>query len=438
MAHDNAAGSSSSFAAWAAAESATPQVSLAALSSPEPELPVPSRQQVQPAPGQHAAYRSVAHDIAAGRSSSFAAWATAGMHLPELSLTPVMAQSAAVLEPCLQYGIALGEPAASSSVERTPAAGHCSGAAAENSAAESSPSPTSSPELGLSSVLCSDDRLTSQPAPRMHESPAAHSLGTAAYPAAVNTTSELMSLSAECSTVQAVAGGRTELRPDGWQEMDGQTAVQPGVSDLSRSLPGSHRACSDSMRVPTATGSMAGLPPAQASADADHHKADSSATGCEAFCISPAAVQGSQICGAAQGAGLSQGCSLTQGPCRKQSEAPGSTDGTPSLPMQHHAQHVPLATSADSRSPARHGHSLAGGRRESYDPLQAARQVFGRALECYSPALALRGWDGSIGSAFTAWQHATVMLWQRRLQTAAPLICRRRYRCAEDMHDRCA
>lgn len=65
-----------------------------------------------------------------------------------------------------------------------------------------------------------------------------------------------------------------------------------------------------------------------------------------------------------------------------------------------------------------------------YNSLQAARQMFGGAAECYSPMLAITGWDGSAAMAFAAWQHVTLMLWQRRLQTAAPLIRRRRHRCA--------
>ena len=67
-----------------------------------------------------------------------------------------------------------------------------------------------------------------------------------------------------------------------------------------------------------------------------------------------------------------------------------------------------------------------------YDSLRAARQVFGKGMDVqsYSPALALRGWDGSQRMAFIAWQHLTVALWQARLRTAAPLLRRLRFRCA--------
>ena len=437
MAHGTAAGHSSRFGAWAAPESATPQARLAALPSPEPELPAPFRQQVHPVPGQPAAYRSVALDIAAGRSSSSAAWAAADTDRPGLSPSPA-AQSAAVLKPCLQHGSARGEPAASSSVERTSAAACCSWVVAEQGTAESSPSPPPPPKLALSSALFSECQLTGQPAVPAHDIPAGRSLSTAAYAAAqcaaLDSASELSSLSASCVEAQAAAGS-SELPPGAWQQVDGQTAVQPGANALSRCLSGLQRAGSDFMRVPAATGSMAVQTPAQASADADHHEVGSSAAGCEASCASPAAMQGLQSCGAARGAGLSQGSSPMQSPCRKQSVAPGRADSMPSPPMQHPTQRVPTATSADMGSPTRHGHYLAGGRQESYDSLQAARHVFGGALECHSPALALRGWDGSIERAFTAWQHVTVIQWQQRLQTAAPLIRRRRFRCAEAPHD---
>lgn len=79
-------------------------------------------------------------------------------------------------------------------------------------------------------------------------------------------------------------------------------------------------------------------------------------------------------------------------------------------------------------SPSLQSQGRAYGRRGSYDSLQAARHVFGESLGCHGPALAMRGWDGSLMMAFTAWQHVTVMLWQRRLQTAAPLLRRRRFR----------
>ena len=102
----------------------------------------------------------------------------------------------------------------------------------------------------------------------------------------------------------------------------------------------------------------------------------------------------------------------------------------PCPPSQHQNSDVATGarTGAAMGSPAQQSPGVAGNEQQSYDPLLAARQVFGVAQECYSPALALRGWDGSARMAFTAWQHVTVMLWQRRLQTAAPLIRRRRFR----------
>ena len=95
------------------------------------------------------------------------------------------------------------------------------------------------------------------------------------------------------------------------------------------------------------------------------------------------------------------------------------------------------AASSPSCPPSRHTPGIGGIVGTPYDPLRAARQVFGEGMDVqsYSPALALRGWDGSLRKAFTAWQHLTVALWQARLRTAAPLLRRRRFRCASCLPD---
>ena len=84
--------------------------------------------------------------------------------------------------------------------------------------------------------------------------------------------------------------------------------------------------------------------------------------------------------------------------------------------------------SAASPSHLLQSRAMSDGTRTPCGSLPAARQFSGGATYCCSPETACAAWDGSASGAFAAWQRVTVLLWQRRLQAAAPLLCRNRIR----------
>jgi hypothetical protein len=137
------------------------------------------------------------------------------------------------------------------------------------------------------------------------------------------------------------------------------------------------------------------------------------------------------------------GCGLTPAVAARQptpSEACLHVPGNRQPRADHLEGHTPgssagrlgsdWASSLPTCPPSQHTPGIDGIVGTPYDSLRAARQVFGRGMDVhsYSPALTLRGWDGSARMAFTAWQHLTVVLWQARLHMAAPLLRRRRFR----------
>ena len=307
-------------------------------------------------------FTSVAHDIAAGRSSSFAAWAGATASLAEDSLSPLTTpESAVAFESCEQNSAAPRQPALHQSVARDIAAGHSLSFAAW-AAADSSPAQHSVSRLMLSMTPKSAAPLESC----QQESPAARQ-PAGSYP------------------VLHASGSMTEVAP---------------------------------------------LPVPAASAAADLHMLEDSARDCEAPHMSLGAVQDSHVGRGEHGISFGQQSLPTGSPCSMHAEPPGGADSMPCPPAQHETpdEATGAHTAAAMGSPAQQSPCVAGNGQQSYDALLAARQVFGKAQACYSPALALRSWDGSVRMPFTAWQHVTVMLWQRRLQTAAPLIRRRRFR----------
>ena len=435
---------------------------------------------------QPRADRSVAHDIAAGRSTCFAAWAAADPISAEDSLSPFQTSESAVLLGSSQPACSgPAEPASLWSVGRNTAAGSSTSpaarASAEGALAEHRLSPPASPGLALLPAWCSADRGTQgQPAaPRSpgYTTPAGRSFGITAQAAADTATVDSMgplgtperrASSVSCMEDQPAAGSQerqfgawqqaevpAQEEPDGsalspsvpqaqracsnqqlgtWQLGNDLTPEQPEGSKVSASLPRASVACSDGTRAPAAPDSMtaAAPSPVRAAAAAVPPGAEGSASGCEAPRMALAAVPASQADGGAQGVRPGQQGLTMQSPSGARLDSPGSRDSMPSPLSAHHTQSMAARCdshfSAASGLPVRQSHGVRGSNQGAYSSLQAARQVFGEASACHSPALSLRGWDGSIRTPFTAWQHATVLLWQGRLQTAAPLIRRRRFR----------
>ena len=426
--------------------------------------------------------RSVAHDIAAGRSTCFAAWAAADASLPEDSLSPLMTPESAVLPGTrLLECSGSAQPASLWSGELDSATGRSTSptawATADDGPATCRLSRVASPELALLPSL--GDRLTpGQPSTSgslAHDNPAGCASPVAACIAAETGTWDSMcrlstpeTLSAACINERPAAGD-PESQSGAWQHAHSPSQEEPDGRALSASLPPAEMACTDqqdrrqlgttltveqphgsavsasppqaraacmaSIEAPAAPGSITAAAPAPVRESA---ASQGTASGCEAPCMAPAPVQGLRAYRGAQAVRPGQHGLHTQSVSRTQLETTGRDNSTPSPPSMpspsahHHSQsmapesggHISAAWSA----PAQQSPDVRGSRQGAYSSLQAARLVVGEAPECYSPALSLRGWDGSVGMAFTAWQHATVMLWLRRLQTATPLIRRLRFR----------
>ena len=364
-------------------------------------------------------FRSVAHDIAAGRSSSFAAWATEDASLAEDSPSPLMTpELAGEAESCEQESTVPGQPAVYQSIAHAIAAGRSSSATAwaagDSNPAQHSASQLTTPKSAESLKLCQQDcpELRQHGACRSvaQDIAAGRSTSFAAWAAsAANPAQHSSSRLTFSKTPESAA-------PLESCQQDSSAARQPAGSHPEVHASGS---MSDPAPIPD-RGSTAG----------NLRMPEDSARGCEASCMSLGAVQTSAIGDGMQSVSLGEQSLPMNSPRSMQSGSPGGGDNMPCPPAQHQNSDVATGarTGAAMGSPAQQSLGVAGNEQQSYDPLLAARQVFGVAQECYSPALAHRGWDGSARMAFTAWQHVTVMLWQRRLQTAAPLIRRRRFR----------
>ena len=102
-----------------------------------------------------------------------------------------------------------------------------------------------------------------------------------------------------------------------------------------------------------------------------------------------------------------------------------SSEGQPTSGLQD--QHS-TGVSAASPSHPLHSSNMSDGAQTPCGSPPAAKQVFREAVYCCSPETPCAAWDGSAGAAFAAWQRVTVMLWQRRLHAAAPVLRRNRIR----------
>ena len=102
-----------------------------------------------------------------------------------------------------------------------------------------------------------------------------------------------------------------------------------------------------------------------------------------------------------------------------------SSQGQPTSGLQ---DNISTGVSAASPSHPLQSSNMSDGVQTPCSSLPAAKQVFEELLFCCSPETPCAAWDGSAGAAFAAWQRVTVLLWQRRLQVAAPLLRRNRIR----------
>lgn len=102
-----------------------------------------------------------------------------------------------------------------------------------------------------------------------------------------------------------------------------------------------------------------------------------------------------------------------------------SSEGQPTSGLQYN-----LSTGVSAASPSHplQSSNMSDGVQTPCSFLPAAEQVSGESRSCCSPETPCAAWDGSAGTAFAAWQRVTVMLWQRRLQAAAPLLRRNKIR----------
>lgn len=206
------------------------------------------------------------------------------------------------------------------------------------------------------------------------------------------------------AAASAVFTGRR--RSSAWEQAQLPSAQSPGECHLSPVKP------------TTQEGSQCSVSPAAAAIQPTHSAAclhaPGSSAGHEGYLLSPAAAD--------------EGSHNQPWAGHPVAQAPGSNAG-----------HLgsDRAASLPSCPPSQHTPGMGGIVGRPYDSLRAARKVFGEGMDvqAYSPALALRGWDGSLRMAFTAWQHLTVALWQARLRTAAPLLRRLRFRCASCLLD---
>ena len=345
--------------------------------------------------------QSVAHDIASGRSLTFAAWAAADDDCSEHSMSRTQTGQPAPL------------PASQRTLIQAPRPAFASGKGVGNGFAEQSdrlelqreqtPSPLQEPKILLppqqplpcaevvqngctqgSHVRAHAPELVPTPAPE-HDSlqPPGH-------------------LSCQAAGVDGdgLAWSPTETCPS-----SGQEAVACAAHDAESSYSLSSAAWAYTPAAACAAGCAAPTPVHRAGhvdgraecADEDYHQ--------EA--ISAGEAQSQQ--GKSNGAG-SDG---------------QSSDGQPTSGLQ---DDLSTGISAGSPSHPLQSSNMSDGVQTPCSSLPAAEQVFGEETSCWSPETPCAAWDGSAGAAFAAWQRVTVLLWQRRLQAAAPLLCRNRIR----------
>ena len=325
--------------------------------------------------------RSVAHDIASGRSLTFAAWAAAEYDYSEHSSTRTQTEQPAPL------------PAPERTLMQAPRQALASGEVSDTDIAEQSGGQVLLPEQAPS--------YEAEPALLQRSQ---HSLAFAIAP----------------ELAPAPASEHTSLQPSGhlscqaagvdedvlaWSPQEAADACLPSRQEASTCA--AHNAGSGCS--PSAAACAANW-----AAQTPVHTA--SCTNGRTECADKASCQVASSAGDSQS---QQGNSNSAG-----ADGQSSEEEVISAVQNH------LSTGVSAASPSYplQNSNMSDGMQTSCSSLPAARQAFEDARHCCSPETPCAAWDGSAGAAFAAWQRVTVLLWQRRLQAAAPLLCRNKIR----------